>query len=519
MQHGVRPQRRHHVTLAGDDAEGGVVVAADPLRRRVQHEVDAVADRLLTERRGERRVDERERAGDRPELVEVDEVEPRIRWRLGDHEHRLAGHDGGGERPRFGAVDPRHVDAHAGAWTEQEGARPGVDLALGDDVIAGRAQPEHDGGDGSHAGGEGEGVLGALQLGDGLLERPHRRVGVAAVEVVGASGGGSLAGVVEPAVCHTLVAHNGGVRLDPCCDRPAETARVLGDGPLAHSCPLRLIDGVRYVRPVWTSAEQAPSSPAEHQGSAPPSPASSPSAAPRSSSPTCKRTRARNWRRRSAGHSPASTSPTTDDIVAAVEMAKSIAPLRVPRQLGGHRLGPTHGRQGRLLRLGGQPRCLQEGHRHQPHRQLRLHPHRRHGDEHHRAARVGRAWRHRQRRVGGRLRRADRPGGVLGVEGRHRRHDAPRGSRSRRRWRARQHGGAGPDRHADLRDRARRPTSSRPTCRRACCSRSASAGPRSWRRWCWSASPTRTSTPRRSASTAGSGCRPSSGRHDRRSTR
>ena len=47
---------------------------------------------------------------------------------------------------------------------------------------------------------------------------------------------------------------------------------------------------------------------------------------------------------------------------------------------------------------------------------------------------------------------------------------------------------------------------SRPTCRRACCSRSASATPRSWRRWSSSASPTATSTPRRSASTAASAC-------------
>ena len=43
-----------------------------------------------------------------------------------------------------------------------------------------------------------EGVLGALELGDGLLEGPHGRVGVAAVEVAGAHAGRPLAGVVEP---------------------------------------------------------------------------------------------------------------------------------------------------------------------------------------------------------------------------------------------------------------------------------------------------------------------------------
>ncbi len=198
MQHGVGPQGRHHVALAGDDPEGGVVVATDPLRRRVQHEVDAVADRLLTERRGERRVHQRERSGDRPQLVEIHEVEPRIGRRLGDHEHRLARHDGGGEAPRLGAVDPRHVDAHARARPEQEGARAGVDLACRDDVIARRAQSEHDGRHRTHAGGEREGVLGVLQLGDRLLEGAHRRVGVAAVEAVGANCSCPLPGVVEP---------------------------------------------------------------------------------------------------------------------------------------------------------------------------------------------------------------------------------------------------------------------------------------------------------------------------------
>ena len=107
------------------------------------------------------------------------------------------GTHGGGEGAGFGAVDPRHVDAHAGARTLQEGARAGVDLALGDDVVAGRAQAEDDRGDGPHAGREGEGVLGVLELGDRLLEGAHGRVGVAAVEVVGTRGRRSFAGVVE----------------------------------------------------------------------------------------------------------------------------------------------------------------------------------------------------------------------------------------------------------------------------------------------------------------------------------
>ena len=62
-----------------------------------------------------------------------------------------------------------------------------------------------------------------------------------------------------------------------------------------------------------------------------------------------------------------------------------------------------------------------------------------------------------------------------------------------------------PDRHGRTR--------SRPTCRRACCSRSDWAAPRNWPRSCWSPSPTATSTPRRSASTAASACRRSERRN------
>ena len=81
---------------------------------------------------------------------------------------------------------------------------------------------------------------------------------------------------------------------------------------------------------------------------------------------------------------------------------------------------------------------------------------------------------------------------VLGVEGWRRRHDPADRPRPRRRRRARQHRGPGPDRHPDLRPgRGQRGLQGR-TCRRACCSRSASAPRTSWRRWSSSASPTAT---------------------------
>ena len=58
----------------------------------------------------------------------------------------------------------------------------------------------------------------------------------------------------------------------------------------------------------------------------------------------------------------------TDDIINAVEMAKSMGPLRVLVELSRHRVGAADRRQGRNVRIGGQPRRLQEGDRDQPDR-------------------------------------------------------------------------------------------------------------------------------------------------------
>ena len=94
--------------------------------------------------------------GDGAELVEVGERELRVGRRLGDDEHRPPGPDGRGEGAGLGGVDERDVDAEAGAHALQEQLRAGVDLPLGDDVVAGRAQGEHDRGDRAHARGEGQ---------------------------------------------------------------------------------------------------------------------------------------------------------------------------------------------------------------------------------------------------------------------------------------------------------------------------------------------------------------------------
>ncbi len=63
----------------------------------------------------------------------------------------------------------------------------------------------------------------------------------------------------------------------------------------------------------------------------------------------------------------------TAQITDAVNTATDLGPLRVG-ELSGHRMGATHHRQGRRIRLRPQPRRVQEGARHQPGRYVRLHP-------------------------------------------------------------------------------------------------------------------------------------------------
>ena len=161
--------------LAGDDSERGVVEAGDALRRRMQREVHAVGERLLAEWRGERRVDHRDRAAQRAELVEVDQLEARVRRGLGERQHRAAGPHGGGEGAGLGAVDERgsmpmrwhgpcrnaRVPAYSWRWATmwspaEQRAKMTVAMAPMPDANAKR-------------------VVGALQRGDRLLERAHRR--------------------------------------------------------------------------------------------------------------------------------------------------------------------------------------------------------------------------------------------------------------------------------------------------------------------------------------------------------
>ncbi len=116
----------------------------------------------------------------------------------------------------------------------------------------------------------------------------------------------------------------------------------------------------------------------------------------------------------------------TDDIINAVEMAKSMGPVRVLVNSAGigwaQRTVGKDGSYDSAANLDAFKRVIA----------INLigtfdcHPPRRHGDEHDRAAGVGRAGCDRQHRLRRRLRRADRPGQLLGVQGRHRRDDAAR---------------------------------------------------------------------------------------------
>ena len=104
--------------------------------------------------------------------------------------------------PGTRAVDERDLDAEPLARALEERERAGVQLAGGDDVVARRAEREHGRGERAHPRGERHrvdlvGQAGTLELGDRLLERAHRRVGVATVELVGPHARGAAVRVVE----------------------------------------------------------------------------------------------------------------------------------------------------------------------------------------------------------------------------------------------------------------------------------------------------------------------------------
>ena len=147
----------------------------------------------------------------------------------------------------------------------------------------------------------------------------------------------------SPSVCHVLVDHSGTFRLAPWCRRPAVTARVAGAGSGSS------IGGSEASWPVPPAARPVGSTPAGsrnvrahghhrckrnrhgwglgHRGGG--RPAARRARAPRSSSPTCRRTRATALADEIGGAFCKVDVTKTDDIINAVEMAKSMGPVRV----------------------------------------------------------------------------------------------------------------------------------------------------------------------------------------------
>ena len=151
----------------------------------------------------------------------------------------LPGDDRGGEGARLGGVDEGDVDAEARARRLQQQLGAGVELALGDDVVAGRAQAEHHRADGPHARGEGPGRLGPLELGDGVLEPGDGGVAVAAVEAGGARPSvamrrpSSTVGVTNVVVAHRIGASAVSLSARPGPDGAGLGVQVGPGGPRA----------------------------------------------------------------------------------------------------------------------------------------------------------------------------------------------------------------------------------------------------------------------------------------------
>ncbi len=174
---------------------------ADPLRRRVDHDVRPVLDRTGQERR-ERVVDHERHAvgvgdvGDRGDVVdvqagvadrlEVDGLGPVV--------------DGRRERLRSGAVDEAGRDPELGQGVLEQVVRPAVEARAADDVVAGSGEVEEGQGLRGLAACEAEGADSALQSGDALLEHAGRGVhdpGVDVPELLEGEEPGGVVGVVE----------------------------------------------------------------------------------------------------------------------------------------------------------------------------------------------------------------------------------------------------------------------------------------------------------------------------------
>jgi hypothetical protein len=161
----------------GDPADD-VVVAAEILGGRVDHHGGAVLDRPAQVGGGDGVVHHQRHAGVGGHLREAGQVgdgHGRVGDGLGVHRPGARPHRGAGG-VRVGGVDEGDVDPEPGRHVGQQRERPAVEVPLGEQVVAGAGQRQQRGGDGAHAGGGGQALGRALQVGDGRLQ--HRGGGV-----------------------------------------------------------------------------------------------------------------------------------------------------------------------------------------------------------------------------------------------------------------------------------------------------------------------------------------------------
>ena len=151
-------------------------------------------ERPLVDRRGEGVVDHRRDPAlpaERPDRRQVRDLHERVGRRLGVDQFRPRA-DGRGELRDARLVDDAALDPPARQHLAEEGHRPGVVVALRDDVVA-APEPAEDGGeDRAHPGPGDHGRLAALERGERRLDLPVRRVAVARVELGRVRGGGDL---------------------------------------------------------------------------------------------------------------------------------------------------------------------------------------------------------------------------------------------------------------------------------------------------------------------------------------
>ena len=121
-----------------DDAADARAVAADELRRRVDHDVGAPLDRAAEIRRRERVVDDQRQlvlVRDRRDGLDVEHVAGRVADRLAVERLRVLA-DRRPPRVRIVGIDPRQLDVHLAQQVLELVDRAAVERRRRDDVVA-----------------------------------------------------------------------------------------------------------------------------------------------------------------------------------------------------------------------------------------------------------------------------------------------------------------------------------------------------------------------------------------------